>query len=151
MPHGATVPTLQSQSKPPSAPLSSSAVPREPIFEEVDLKSLQAGDEPGTKDGHYNDLGMRKYVPMAGLLRRIKNHFRGPSTANPKLVNYLAAGSIQGLRPLRYEKRVARNRFTAFGGFAPAVVDRTVCDDAQALIRSNCVQSGKVLVLAERR
>jgi hypothetical protein len=26
-------------------------------------------------------------------------------------VNYLAAGSIQGLRPLRYEKRVARNRF----------------------------------------
>jgi hypothetical protein len=30
---------------------------------------------------------------------------------NPKLVNYLAAGSIQGLRPMRYEKRVARNRF----------------------------------------
>ena len=26
-------------------------------------------------------------------------------------MNYLAAGSIQGLRPLRYEKRVARNRF----------------------------------------
>jgi hypothetical protein len=25
-------------------------------------------------------------------------------------VNYLAAGSIQGLRPMRYEKRVARNR-----------------------------------------
>jgi ABC-type microcin C transport system permease subunit YejB len=29
-------------------------------------------------------------------------------------VNYLAAGSIQGLRPLRYEKRVARNRFIVF-------------------------------------
>jgi hypothetical protein len=26
-------------------------------------------------------------------------------------VNYLAAGGVQGLRPLRYEKRVARNRF----------------------------------------
>jgi uncharacterized protein involved in exopolysaccharide biosynthesis len=26
-------------------------------------------------------------------------------------VNYLAAGGIQGLRPMRYEKRVARNRF----------------------------------------
>ena len=26
-------------------------------------------------------------------------------------MNYLAAGSIQGLRPMRYEKRVARNRF----------------------------------------
>jgi hypothetical protein len=25
-------------------------------------------------------------------------------------VNYLAAGGVQGLRPLRYEKRVARNR-----------------------------------------
>ena len=32
---------------------------------------------------------------------------------NPKLVNYLAAGSIQGLRPMRYEKRVARNRVLA--------------------------------------
>jgi hypothetical protein len=26
-------------------------------------------------------------------------------------VSYLAAGGIQGLRPMRYEKRVARNRF----------------------------------------
>ena len=30
------------------------------------------------------------------------------------LVSYLAAGGIQGLRPLRYEKRVARNRFIVF-------------------------------------
>jgi ABC-type microcin C transport system permease subunit YejB len=30
------------------------------------------------------------------------------------MVNFLAAGSIQGLRPLRYERRVARNRFLAF-------------------------------------
>jgi hypothetical protein len=47
------------------------------------------------------------------LADRIKRHFRGPPAANPKLVNYLAAGNIQGLRPLRYEKRVARNRFVA--------------------------------------
>ena len=26
-------------------------------------------------------------------------------------MHYLAAGGVQGLRPLRYEKRVARNRF----------------------------------------
>jgi len=26
-------------------------------------------------------------------------------------VNYLAAGGVHGLRPMRYEKRVARNRF----------------------------------------
>ena len=41
----------------------------------------------------------------------MKNLFKTPPASNPKLVNYLAAGSIQGLRPLRYEKRVARNRF----------------------------------------
>ena len=29
-------------------------------------------------------------------------------------MSYLAAGGIQGLRPLRYEKRVARNRFIFF-------------------------------------
>ncbi|HUA67136.1 MAG TPA: hypothetical protein VMA13_01195, partial [Candidatus Saccharimonadales bacterium] len=45
------------------------------------------------------------------LLDRFRKQFHGPPAANPKLVNYLAAGSIQGLRPLRYEKRVARNRF----------------------------------------
>ena len=56
---------------------------------------------------------MRKY-DLPALLRRIRDHFRGPSTTNPKLVSYLAAGGIQGLRPLRYEKRVARNRFIFF-------------------------------------
>ncbi|HEY2081337.1 MAG TPA: hypothetical protein VGI88_01025 [Verrucomicrobiae bacterium] len=62
---------------------------------------------------HYNELGVRKY-DLPALLRRIRNHFRGPSTNNPKLVHYLAAGGVQGLRPLRYEKRVARNRFIFF-------------------------------------
>jgi len=30
---------------------------------------------------------------------------------NPRLISYLAAGGVQGLQPLRKEKRVARNRF----------------------------------------
>jgi hypothetical protein len=55
------------------------------------------------------DLGLRD--DSLSVWERVKNNFRGPATSNPKLVNYLAAGSIQGLRPLRYEKRVARNRF----------------------------------------
>ena len=38
---------------------------------------------------------------------------RSTPTADPRLISYLAAGSIQGLRPLRYEKRVARNRVFA--------------------------------------
>jgi hypothetical protein len=55
-------------------------------------------------------MGIRR-DSLSSTWQRLKNHFRGPITSNPKLVNYLAAGSIQGLRPLRYERRVARNRF----------------------------------------
>jgi hypothetical protein len=82
----------------------------EPIFEDVDRDRLKAQTETATTPEHYNELGVRKY-DLPALLRRIRNHFRGPATTNPKLVSYLAAGGIQGLRPLRYEKRVARNRF----------------------------------------
>ena len=85
--------------------------PVEPIFEKVDQDRLKARNEDGTPE-QYNELGVRKY-DLPALLRRIRNHFRGPSTTNPKLVSYLAAGGIQGLRPMRYEKRVARNRFIA--------------------------------------
>jgi hypothetical protein len=46
--------------------------------------------------------------------RMINNFRKPPVSTNPKMVNFLAAGSIQGLRPLRYERRVARNRFLAF-------------------------------------
>ena len=53
---------------------------------------------------------MKKYDIFA-VWQRLKDGFKSPPASNPKLVNYLAAGSIQGLRPLRYEKRVARNRF----------------------------------------
>ena len=55
---------------------------------------------------HYNELGVRKY-DLVATWQRVKNIFKTPPASNPKLVNYLAAGSIQGLRPLRYEKRVA--------------------------------------------
>jgi hypothetical protein len=90
------------------------AAGEDPIFEEVDQDLLKAqSEEAATTQGHYNELGVRKY-DLPALLRRIREHFRGPSTTNPKLVSYLAAGGIQGLRPLRYEKRVARNRFIFF-------------------------------------
>jgi hypothetical protein len=106
LPHGAAAAAPSTPAPPPPPPPG----PSEPIFEEVDQNRLQARNEPSSTPEHYNELGVRKY-DLAALVRRIKNHFRGPSTANPKLVNYLAAGSIQGLRPMRYEKRVARNRF----------------------------------------
>src|SRR5437762_3174589 len=83
----------------------------EPIFEDMGPKRLNPRPENVTRE-HYNDLGVRKY-DLPALFKRVRDHFRGPSTTNPKLVSYLAAGGIQGLRPLRYEKRVARNRFIA--------------------------------------
>ncbi len=83
------------------------AKPSEPVFEEVKAAKISSGAlEPEL----FNDLGVRKY-DLPELFNRVRNHFSGPTTSNPRLVNYLAAGGVQGLRPLRYEKRVARNRF----------------------------------------
>jgi hypothetical protein len=98
-------------SAPPNAPEPKRpASPPEPIFEDIHQQRLTPDPEAATTAAHYNELGVRKYDILA-LLRRWKNHLRGEPPANPKLVSYLAAGSIQGLRPLRYERRVARNRF----------------------------------------
>ena len=101
VPHGLNVPA--------STPSPAPAQAHEPIFEEVDQDRIQSNSEPVTP-AHFNELGVRKY-DMASTWKRVKTHFRGPVASNPKLVHYLSAGSIQGLRPLRYEKRVARNRF----------------------------------------
>ncbi len=105
LPHG--VSTVVHQAPPGSA--------AEPIFEEVNQARLKSKTDAAVPPAHFNDLGVRKY-DLAGFIRRLQNHFRGPATSNPKLVNYLAAGSIQGLRPMRYEKRVARNRFMVITG-----------------------------------
>jgi hypothetical protein len=108
LPQGSTV----SHATPaPAATVTRAA--EEPIFEEVGQDLLKARGEGATTPEHYNELGVRKY-DLTALLRRVREHFRGPATTNPKLVSYLAAGGIQGLRPLRYEKRVARNRFIFF-------------------------------------
>ena len=108
LPHGSTV--SHSTSTPGASP---APAPHEPIFEEMGRPLLEGRGEGTTTPEHFNELGVRKY-DLPALLRRVREHFRGPSTSNPKLVSYLAAGGIQGLRPLRYEKRVARNRFIAF-------------------------------------
>ena len=84
------------------------AVRHDPIFEEVKQNPFRGSTPSPTEQ--LQELGIRR-DDLASSWQRLKNHFRGPVTSNPKLVNYLAAGSIQGLRPLRYERRVARNRF----------------------------------------
>ena len=110
LPHSTT---LQRITEPlqPTGPSSNAVAP---VFEDLDnldrlpLRAVHSGTP-----AHYNALGVRKY-DLPALLGRIRNHFRGPSATNSKLVSYLAAGGIQGLRPLRYEKRVARYRFIVF-------------------------------------
>lgn len=105
-PQGQTPPTSPANTT-PAASLA------EPVFEPVDHHGMTALSDAETTASHYNDLGVRKY-DLAAAWRRIRNHLAGPATPNSKLVNYLAAGTIRGLRPLRYEKRVARNRFVFF-------------------------------------
>jgi len=102
IPHGPTVPTSTA----------STAPVLEPVFEDLDAQRLHGQQEAETPD-HYNDLGVRKY-DLPAAWRKFLKHFQGPPSSNPRLVNYLAAGSIQGLRPLRYEKRIARNRCLFF-------------------------------------
>jgi hypothetical protein len=111
--HVKAQPRLRSTALPhtaPAPPVQPRTNPREPIFEPVEPADAGAAADAGSSPAHYNDLGVRKY-DLAAVWRRLQNHLRGPTTHNPKLVSYLAAGSIKGLRPLRYEKRVARNRF----------------------------------------
>jgi cell division protein FtsB len=103
IPHGATV------SRTAEPTLAPKPVAHEPVFEKINQEPLQSRTDAESAD-HYNDLGVRKY-DLPALWHRLRNHLRGPTTTNPRLVNYLAAGGVHGLRPMRYEKRVARNRF----------------------------------------
>ena len=105
-----TRPRLRSTARPHGVPMSAAPVtPREPVFEPVDHHRVKAQPQSETAPAHFNELGVRK-LDWTGAWRRLKNQFHGPPANNPRLINYLAAGSIQGLRPMRYEKRVARNR-----------------------------------------
>jgi hypothetical protein len=114
IPHGETI-ARKPEPPPPNAsvarasPRAEKPISHEPVFEEVNPKSFQPEADPRDR---YNELGVRKY-DLPALWERLRNHFHGPTSNNPRLVNYLAAAGVHGLRPMRYEKRVARNRFVA--------------------------------------
>jgi hypothetical protein len=114
VPHGATITHVTPTADPlPAAPAPMPPPPpkiHEPIFEEVGQEPLKSRAEPTTTPDHYNELGVRKY-DFTALARWFQNLFRRPTAMNPRLISYLAAGGVQGLQPLRKEKRVARNRF----------------------------------------
>jgi hypothetical protein len=102
-----TLPNGQTVSRAQAAP---AAGPRqEQIFEKVDHQRLGAPAETANK-ALYNELGVRKY-DLPGAWQRLYHYFQGSSQQHHTFVRLLAAGNIQGLRPLRYEKRVARRRF----------------------------------------
>jgi len=102
VPHGATVSHV-----PPEELLPARS---EPVFEQINQERITTRHEMPNSPEHFNEHGVRKY-DFPALVQRLWAFFTGPNTSNPKLVNYLAAGGVQGLRPLRKEKRVARNRF----------------------------------------
>ncbi len=77
---------------------------------EVDLPPNIAAPVAAETPAHYNPSGVRKF-DLISALQRFRKSVTAPEPTNPKLVTYLAAGNIHGLRPLRHEKRVARNRF----------------------------------------
>ena len=84
-------------------------VPEEPmVFEPTDGPGEEAVPRP--EQVHYNEQG----VPKLDLVRLWQRWIGGRPEArksHSRLVDYLASGSFQGARPLRYERRIARNRF----------------------------------------
>jgi hypothetical protein len=106
LPPGAAVPRAE---EPAPAPAPRPAV-SEPVFEEVHPPSLQAPEPPPSAE-LYNEFGVRRF-DLPALWNRCRNYLHGPDTANPRLVSYLSAGGgLNSLRPIRYEKRIARKRF----------------------------------------
>lgn len=83
---------------------------QEVVFEPVDNEPITEPEPLDVECEHYNELGVRK-INLLRVWRRWQQTFRKNPASQSKFVNYLAAGSIQGIRPLRYERRIARNRF----------------------------------------
>ena len=121
-------PRLRSSTLPPGArpaETTPAAPVREPVFAEVKQRPIQPPEpEPGPE--HFNEFGVRKY-DLPALWNRLCHHLRGPTTSNPRLVSYLAAGGFHGLRPMRYEKRVARNRFFGLAALLFVILFLMLC------------------------
>lgn len=111
VPHGATVSHVPLATD--SAREVMSAARSEPVFEQINQERITVQNEMPNLPEHYNEFGVRKF-DFPALMQRLRAFFTGPNTSNPRLVNYLAAGGVHGLQPLRKEKRVARNRFIFF-------------------------------------
>ena len=81
----------------------------EPVFEKVDQAALQDTHASNPFSSRADNRSIHEEGTVS-FWEKLNRFFRGPKSSNPKLVSYLAAGNIHGLRPLRYEKRIHRNR-----------------------------------------
>lgn len=101
---------------PPPAPEPGPPRPRprrdDPQFESLPGQALEERPVAARGPVSATELGVGRTTPSGwrGWWERARRHLGGASPTNPQLINYLAAGGIQGLRPLRYERRIARNR-----------------------------------------
>ena len=121
VPHGSTITHTHTDTV-TAVPL---ALRSEPVFEEISQERITAQNEMPNLPEHYNEFGVRKF-DFPALWQKLRRFFTGPNASNPKLVSYLAAGGVQGLRPLRKEKRVARNRFMLFSALLFVVLFGTL-------------------------
>lgn len=94
---GSPMPTLGARDPSPRT------LPKEPRTPRSPLSGVNA-------DPLASPAGARKF-DLPAAWRRWSARFAGRNPDDRRMAHYLAAGSFQGLRPLRYEKRIARNRF----------------------------------------
>ncbi|MFM8470200.1 MAG: hypothetical protein ACKODH_09555 [Limisphaerales bacterium] len=97
------------------------APPAAPVFEDVDQQRLKASARPAPAADPHPELGPRPRG-FSATVQNLKRRLGLTPTSNPKLVKLLDSGQIQGLRPLRYERRVARNRFFLLAALLLAVL-----------------------------
>lgn len=81
---------------------------KELILEDYDQSQLK---EPPSHIQEELDGVSSKPTGFREKFRRLKKEVGATPVSNPKLVKLLSTGNIRGLEPLRYERRVARNRF----------------------------------------
>ena len=114
------------QLSPIPPPEETAAVTAAPYFERLDHGRIHQVEPEVSTPEHFNELGIRKFDLIA-LWQRIRQHFQSPEPTNPKLVHLMAAGTVQGLKPLRIEKRIARRRFLLLVGVFLALLWGLAC------------------------
>lgn len=114
-------PKLRSTTLPGGQRAESATAPAAPVFEDVDQQRLKASARPAPSAGPHPELGPRPR-DLSSTIQSLKRRLGLTPTSNSKLVKLLDSGQIQGLRPLRYERRVARNRFFLLSALLLAVL-----------------------------